>query len=128
MFKIKQFSGVVLVTTPQSAALQVTKRGAVMYNMLKIPIIGLVENMSSIKCPKCSNEISIFGDGTKQLSEDLQVPILEKISLNRTIAEGGDKGVPVVLDTNNEQSKLYKDLAKKVIQFLASRENSQVIL
>lgn len=117
------FLGVVLVTTPQLAALQVTKRGAVMYNQLKIPIIGLVENMSLMTCPSCSNTVRVFGDGTRKLADELQIDILENFPINSDISEGGDQGVPVVLDEKNPQSTLYKNLALKVATYLASDVN-----
>ncbi|KAL1509359.1 hypothetical protein ABEB36_004113 [Hypothenemus hampei] len=111
-------NGVVLVTTPHTAALQVTRRGTIMYKKLNIPIIGLVENMSTIKCPSCSSSISIFGDGAKKLCEELDLNILERFPLKNSVSEGGDNGIPVVLDENNDQSILYKNLAKRVTNFL----------
>lgn len=66
-----QLSGVILVTTPQNAALQVARRGAVMFQKMKIPIGGIVENMSSITCPRCSHEVQLFGEGTESLAKEL---------------------------------------------------------
>ncbi|XP_050293313.1 iron-sulfur protein NUBPL [Anthonomus grandis grandis] len=120
-------SGVVLVTSPQTAALQVTKRGAVMYNRLKIPLIGLVENMCSVVCPSCSNNIRVFGDGTRKLAEDLNIDILESFPLNSDIADGGDKGVPIVLDEGNRQSGLYRNVAQKVVEYLKDIETEQAV-
>ncbi|CAG9772386.1 unnamed protein product [Ceutorhynchus assimilis] len=113
--------GIVLVTTPQTAALQVTKRGAIMYNTLKIPIIGLFENMSAVTCPSCSSDIHIFGDGTQKLAKELKIDILGTVPLNGSISDSGDKGVPVVLDKNNQQSALYETLAGKVVNFLENK-------
>lgn len=64
-------TGALLVTTPQKAALQVTRRGANMFKQLGIPIAGIVENMSSIVCPKCKNEVSLYGDGIKRMADEL---------------------------------------------------------
>lgn len=60
-----------MVSTPQKAAAQVARRGATMLQKLSVPIIGLVENMSSIQCSNCSYNIPLFGHYTKDLASDL---------------------------------------------------------
>lgn len=64
-------SGVLLVTTPQKAALEVTRRGASMFKKLDVPVIGIVDNMSTITCPKCMTEMSLFGNATTSLAKEL---------------------------------------------------------
>jgi ATP-binding protein involved in chromosome partitioning len=64
-------SGVVLVTTPQAAALEVARRGAIMFQRLKVPIIGVVQNMNTIVCPKCQHSMSLHGHGTEALASEL---------------------------------------------------------
>lgn len=64
------FSGVVLVTTPQQASLQVVRRGITMLKKLNVPIVGIVQNMSNIICPSCNKNVSLFGNGTKQLADE----------------------------------------------------------
>ncbi|KAL1132025.1 hypothetical protein AAG570_011635 [Ranatra chinensis] len=64
-------SGVVMVSTPERLALQVVRRGATMLQKLSVPIIGIVQNMSVVECPRCSHQISIFGDGTKKIADEL---------------------------------------------------------
>lgn len=118
--------GVVLVTTPQLAALQVTKRGAVMYKMLHIPLIGMVENMSFVKCPSCLNEVKVFGSGTQDLANELQIEVLQSFSVDSSISEGSDKGAPIVLDSNNIQAALFKTLAGKIVTFLNSAKKQVV--
>ncbi|XP_060526987.1 iron-sulfur protein NUBPL [Cylas formicarius] len=114
-------SGVVLVTTPQTAALQVAKRGAGMYDKLNIPIIGIVENMSHITCPTCSSDIKVFGNGTKQFSKAINTEILESFPLNKVVSEGVGNGLPIVLNGNSLESNLYRNLAKKVVNFLKNK-------
>ncbi|XP_034948908.1 iron-sulfur protein NUBPL [Chelonus insularis] len=112
-------SGVLIVTTPQKAALDVARRGAKMFQKLSIPIAGIVENMSSIICPKCASEVPLFGDGSMNLSQELEVPILAKFSLNEKISECGDSGKPIIFaEPNSEHANLYRDLAKKMVVFL----------
>lgn len=61
-------SGVIIVTTGQKAALEVTRRGVTMFKKLNIPILGIVQNMSTMKCSKCSHENHIFGDSVQELA------------------------------------------------------------
>ena len=63
--------GVLLVTTPQKAARDVTRRGALMYQKLNVPLVGIVENMSSVICPKCNHETSLFRDGSLNLAWEM---------------------------------------------------------
>ncbi|XP_018572393.1 iron-sulfur protein NUBPL [Anoplophora glabripennis] len=112
-------SGVVLVTTPQSAALQVTKRGAMMFKKLNVPLIGIIENMSSVKCTSCSTNIKIFGEGTNELANDLECSVLGSFPLNEEISSTTDRGVPIVVEnTEGCDSQLYKKIARGVVSFL----------
>lgn len=61
--------GVLIVTTGQKAALDVTRRGITMYKKLNVPILGIVQNMSVMKCSKCSHENSLFGDSVYDLAK-----------------------------------------------------------
>lgn len=117
--KSKYILGAVLITTPHNASLQVTKRGAKMLKKLNIPIIGIVENMSSIKCPNCLSNVKLFGMGTDNLAEELAVPVLVKIPLNQQISEDTDKGVPLVIgNPKDDEAAIYKNLADKVYKFI----------
>ena len=90
-------AGAVLVTTPQSVSLADTRRAVQMYRKLNIPVIGLIENMSSFVCPTCSAESDVFGKGGgEQLAADLKVPFLGHIPLYAPVRIGGDQGVPIV--------------------------------
>lgn len=60
-----------MVTTPQTAALQVLRRGITMLRKLDVPIAGIVENMGSAKCPSCNESFQIFGKGTASLAQEL---------------------------------------------------------
>lgn len=64
-------AGALLVTTPQKAALEVTRRGANMFKRLNIPIIGIVENMSNIICSECKNEIILYNGETQTVAKEL---------------------------------------------------------
>jgi ATP-binding protein involved in chromosome partitioning len=117
-------SGVILISTPQPAALQVTKRGAVMYRKLGVPIIGLVENMSSVTCPSCLNSVKIFGEGTKSLAAEIDSAIIQSFPLDQTISCSTDKGRPIVIEQpNSPQTKSYIDLGNQVVAFLEKNKS-----
>ncbi|KAL6420375.1 hypothetical protein ACFW04_014817 [Cataglyphis niger] len=116
-------AGVLLVTTPQKVALEVTRRGANMFKKLDIPVAGIVENMGTIICPKCTTEISVFGNATLSLAKELDVGILQRIPMYESIAECSDSGKPIVLAfPKTRQAELYRELAEQVITFLNKQE------
>lgn len=59
------------MTTPQTAALQVTQRGANMFKKLDIPILGIIQNMSSVECPKCHNEVRLHSNSADLLVQNI---------------------------------------------------------
>ncbi|XP_015174281.1 PREDICTED: iron-sulfur protein NUBPL [Polistes dominula] len=112
-------TGALLITTPQRAALDVTRRGAKMFEKLNVPVSGIVENMSSISCPKCMTEIPIFGNKTEALARELGVKILQKIPLHEDIMDSCDNGKPIVLSApNSVQAESYIKLAENLMKFL----------
>lgn len=72
-----------MVTTPQEASLQVTRRGISLFKKLNIPIIGLVENMSCVICPQCSTEVSLSNNRTSKLAEELGENDFKKVFFKR---------------------------------------------
>lgn len=115
-------TGALLVTTPQKAALEVTRRGANMFKRLNIPIIGIVENMSNVACPKCNSKISLYNGGTEAIAKELGVEILQSISLSENIVESCDSGKPIVLSASKSiPAGAYTNLAKRVHSFLAEQ-------
>ncbi|XP_033338999.2 iron-sulfur cluster transfer protein NUBPL isoform X1 [Megalopta genalis] len=121
-------TGALLITTPQKAALEVSRRGLNMFKQLDIPIIGIVENMSSIICPKCDNEIALYDDGVKTMASELGVRVLQSIPVSKDIAQSCDIGKPIVLSVPESiQACAYKDLAKCIISFLTNESFSDAI-
>jgi ATP-binding protein involved in chromosome partitioning len=91
-------AGAVVVTTPQSVSLADTRRAVQMYRKLKIPTLGLIENMSYFVCPGCSRESDIFGrGGGERLAAEMSVPFLGAVPLYEPVRSGGDAGVPIVM-------------------------------
>ncbi|MFQ5778129.1 MAG: Mrp/NBP35 family ATP-binding protein [Terriglobia bacterium] len=90
-------TGAVIVTTPSVVALADVRKGIEMFNQVKVPILGVVENMSYFVCPHCSqrSEIFSYGEG-RHTAERFQVPFLGEIPLHASIRLHGDSGKPVV--------------------------------
>ncbi len=109
-------TGVVAVTTPQDVALIDARRAIKMFTEVKVPILGIVENMSSFICPHCDKETEIFSSGGgKKTSERYDVPLLGKVPIDLKIREGGDAGKPVVQSQpDSAEAKIFTEIASKV--------------
>ena len=92
-------SGAVIVTTPQDVSLKIARRGLRMFETLHVPILGIIENMSTFTCPHCGNDTDVFrSGGGERMSEQLGVPFLGAIPLDADIVTGGDQGRPIFVD------------------------------
>lgn len=115
-----RLSGALIVSTPQDIALIDARRGANMFRKVQVPILGLVENMSCFKCPKCGEKSYIFGEGGAQrTAEDMDMKFLGEIPLEIDIRTGSDEGKPIVISSPNSASaQAYLHVAEKVTQRL----------
>jgi ATP-binding protein involved in chromosome partitioning len=122
-------AGVVMVTTPQEVALQDVRKAIHMFDKVRIPIMGIVENMSWFQCDGCTKQHSIFGaGGGERLAKKFSTQLLGQLPIQTQIREGGDEGRPVVV---GQKGSLIADsflgLARKVAQqasILAGASNS----
>lgn len=90
--------GAVVVSTPQDVALGVATKAINMFEKLKVPVLGLVENMSYYCCPHCDQRDDVFGHGgARETAKTLGVAFLGEIPLNSQVRQAGDQGKPVVL-------------------------------
>jgi len=108
-------AGAVVVTTPQQVSLADSRRAVRMYEKLKIPTLGLVENMSYYQCTNCHHEADIFGHGGgEQLASDMSVPFLGRLPVYQPIREGSDAGVPLVVsDPGSSAARAFLTVAEK---------------
>jgi len=89
-------SGAVIVTTPQQVALSDVRRSIAMFNEVRVPVLGLIENMAGLDCPNCHQHIDLFdGKGGETLSKEFDVPLLGQIPFDPAVGRGGDQGVPI---------------------------------
>lgn len=109
-------SGALLVATPQDVALADVVRAKTMFDKVMIPIVGIVENMSYFVCDGCGKRHEIFSrGGAQRAAERFKIPYLGEIPIIQALREGGDKGVPVLVqDPNSEVSKIFLQIAGKL--------------
>jgi ATP-binding protein involved in chromosome partitioning len=109
-------AGVVLVSTPQDVALADVIRAKLMFDKVSIPVLGLVENMSSFICPHCRAETAIFDKGgARQAAEKMGIRFLGEVPIDLAIREGGDKGVPIVAGApDSPQAAAFLSVARNV--------------
>jgi ATP-binding protein involved in chromosome partitioning len=123
-------TGILIVTTPQDVAMNVAIKAIGMFNKLNVPIIGVVENMSYLQCPHCSDQIYLFGQGGgKRISDEFQIPFIGEIPLHPRIREGSDIGKPaVVSEPESMQAHAFTKTAKTVagrISIIAAEMKAQ---
>ncbi|MEO7046622.1 MAG: Mrp/NBP35 family ATP-binding protein [Ferruginibacter sp.] len=118
-------TGVIVVTTPQTVAIADAKKGIAMFGQaqLKVPVIGLVENMSYFTPAELpDNKYYIFGkDGGKNLADEFDIPLLGQIPLVQSIREGGDIGVPLMLSDDEITKKAFAEFAGNAARGIAMR-------
>jgi ATP-binding protein involved in chromosome partitioning len=114
--QVLPLSGVVMVTTPQNVALLDVRKALGMFQRLNVPILGVVENMSTFTCPHCGQHTAIFGDaGGSRISEEYGVPLLARIPLEPETRVAGDEGTPITLRRpDSPQARAFGDLARAV--------------
>ncbi len=118
-------TGVVVVTTPQDVALADAKKGIAMFGQaqVKVPIIGLIENMSYFTPAELpQNRYYIFGkDGGKRLAEEYDIPFLGQIPLVQSIREGGDAGIPVMMAEDSITKHAFEEFAAAAARSISMR-------
>ena len=115
---IPKADGMVVVTTPQDVALMDSRKSIVFSVQVKIPIIGIVENMSSFVCPHCGERSDIFkAGGGERTAKDMGVQFLGRVPIEPGIVISGDSGVPIVAAAPDSVSaKAFAKIASKVLK------------
>lgn len=118
MVQATEVDGVIVVTTPQDVAVLDAQKGLKMFEQVKIPIIGVIENMASFVCDNCDEVHDIFGsNGGKNMAERLGVKYLGGIPLEKSVGRGSDQGTPYMAQNANETRPTWKafyDIAKQL--------------
>jgi ATP-binding protein involved in chromosome partitioning len=108
-------AGAVIVSTPQDLALIDARKGLNMFTKVNVPVLGIVENMSTFLCPHCGERSDIFGHGgAKDEAKRLGVPFLGEIPLTMVVRETSDEGKPIVAtDPDSEIAKAFRQIADR---------------
>jgi ATP-binding protein involved in chromosome partitioning len=114
-------SGAVIVTTPQDIALLDARRGLQMFRKVSVPVLGVIENMSTHVCSSCGHEEAIFGSGGGQLmADDFEIELLGQLPLDLSIREQTDSGTPTVVSApDSPQAEAYRVAARRMVARLA---------
>jgi ATP-binding protein involved in chromosome partitioning len=119
-------TGAIIVTTPQDIALLDARKGLKMFEKVEIPVLGIVENMSTHICSKCGHEEHVFGEGGgSRMAEQYDVDFLGALPLDMRIREETDTGKPtVVADPECRISHIYRDIARRVAAKLSLQKKN----
>lgn len=114
------FSGAVIVSTPQDIALIDAVKGINLFNKIGVPVLGIIENMSYYICEKCGHRAEIFGHaGAEKTAEKYGINFLGGIPLHYDIRINADSGTPIVQSApDSEYAKAYENIARKVAEML----------
>uniref|UniRef100_A0A7C4EMS6 Iron-sulfur cluster carrier protein n=1 Tax=Thermodesulfovibrio aggregans TaxID=86166 RepID=A0A7C4EMS6_9BACT len=110
----------IIVSTPQDVALADVRRAIKFCTDYKVPILGIIENMSGFVCPHCGNTVDIFKTGgAEKLAEEYNVPFLGKIPIDTAIVQAGDEGKPLIISCpESETSKAFSRIIERIIEIM----------
>jgi ATP-binding protein involved in chromosome partitioning len=124
--------GAIIVSTPQDLALIDARKGLAMFNKTQVPVLGIIENMSTFICPHCGTESHIFGHGgARNEARKLAVPFLGEIPLVPAIRETSDSGTPIVVHApHGKEAQAFLAIAREVAASvaIAARKPPRIVL
>lgn len=125
---IKGVDGTIIVTTPQDVALLDSRKSVNFSRMLNVPVIGIVENMSGLKCPECGHLIPLFKiGGGEKAAKDLGVPFLGRVPIDPEVVQKSDSGTPYVVSyPDSEVTKAFQEIAEKCRAFVESPPKQEI--
>ena len=117
---ISDMDGSIVVTTPQDVALLDSRKSVTFSRQLKLPVVGIIENMSGLICPHCGEEIDLFKvGGGEKAARELGVPFLGRIPIDPEIVQDSDRGAPFVLShPDSKAAQAFKGAVDKVQVFV----------
>ena len=121
---IPEIDGAIVVTTPQDVAILDSRKSVVFAKELKMPVIGIIENMSGSMCPHCKKEIDLFGTGGGERSaHDLKVPFLGRIPVEPEMVRFGDSGKPFIhFKSQAQTANIMNEILVKITKGLDERK------
>ena len=114
VFQSLPVDGIIVVSSPQQLVRVIVEKAVNMANMMNIPILGLVENMSYVKCPDCGKEITVFGKSNiDKIAQEFNLPVLARLPMEEKVSQAVDAG-----DIESLVSPELSDAAEKVESLL----------
>jgi len=116
--QIVNVDGAVLVTTPQEVSTGDVRRAVKMFEKVRTPVLGIVENMSGLVCPHCQEMVDVFGSGGgERLAREMELPFLGAIPLDPRVRESGDTGRPLIVALpDSPAGQAFRAVASKVVE------------
>ena len=115
--------GAIIVTTPQDVALLSVRRSINFAKAMDLRILGMIQNMSGLKCPHCGENIDVFGDGgVAKAAAEMDVEFLGSLPLDPSISKEGDKGIPFVLAQGNGAAKAFECMIDRISSLLEKKK------
>lgn len=113
---LPNLTGAIIVTTPQEVAILDSRKSVMFAQKLNTPVIGIIENMSGFRCPKCGTEIYLFGkDGGQKAAEELNIPFLGRIPMDPEIVKYEDRGKPFIIEREKtEAAKAFFQIVERI--------------
>jgi len=120
--EMKPLDAAVIVSTPQELAVLDVRKNITFANKLEIPVAGLIENMSYLRCPHCGEKIEIFKKGAiLKATKDMDISLLGELPLEPIVTETSDKGIFHITESKDSDfSKSFFEIAKKIKEFVDS--------
>jgi ATP-binding protein involved in chromosome partitioning len=124
---LPEMDGVVIVTIPSKVSQVVVKKSVTFARQLRMPVIGVIENMSGFICPHCGKKSDIFkSGGGRKIAEELNITFLGSIPIDQEICEDSDRGEPFIVEQpNSAASKSFMQIAKTIEEFLKQKTNKR---
>jgi Mrp family chromosome partitioning ATPase len=119
---IKEVDGAIIVTTPQDVALLDSRKAVHFSELINVPVLGIVENMSGMDCPHCGESIDLFKvGGGEKAAGDLGVPFLGRIPIDPHVVRQCDSGQPFVADSAESEVKTaFAAITRRVLEELST--------
>jgi ATP-binding protein involved in chromosome partitioning len=121
---LPDLDGVVIVTMPSDLSSSIVKKAVTFAQRLKLPIIGVVENMSGFVCPHCNEKIEIFSSGGgKKMAQEEGVPFLGSIPIDPKVSADSDKGAPFIIShKDSAAAKAFMEIVSRIVVYLEGKQ------
>lgn len=126
---IREVDGAVIVTTPQDVALLDSRKAVHFSKLIKVPVLGIVENMAGMHCPHCGENIDLFKfGGGERSARELAVPFLGRIPIDPRVVQRCDSGQPLMADSAESEVKTaFAALTERVVEALEPQERQMAV-